>query len=68
METLFSEVLETLLYGGLGLVLMLVSVFIFDLTVPYDFNKELQEKNVGAGFMMAGLFIAVAIIVRTVIM
>lgn len=68
METLLSEVLETLLYGGLGLILMLVSVFIFDLTVPYDFNKELQEKNVGAGFMMAGLFIAVAIIVRTVIM
>lgn len=68
MQALLVEVLETLLYGGLGLILMLVSVFIFDLAVPYDFNKELEEKNVGAGFMMAGLFIAVAIIVRTVIL
>ncbi len=68
MQALLAEVLETLLYGGLGLILMLVSVFIFDLAVPYDFNKELEEKNVGAGFMMAGLFIAVAIIVRTVIL
>ena len=68
MQALLAEVLEKLLYGGLGLILMLVSVFIFDLAVPYDFNKELEEKNVGAGFMMAGLFIAVAIIVRTVIL
>ncbi|MEE1219494.1 MAG: DUF350 domain-containing protein [Ruminococcus sp.] len=68
MEKLLAEVLETLLYGGLGLVLMLVGMFVFDLTVPYDFNKELKEKNVGAGFMIAGLFISVAIIVRTVIM
>ena len=54
MEKLLAEVLETLLYGGLGLVLMLVGMFVFDLTVPYDFNKELKEKNVGAGFMIAG--------------
>ena len=68
METLWAEVLETLLYGGLRLILMLVSMFVFDLTVPYDFNKELKEKNVASGFMIAGLFISVAIIVRTVIM
>ena len=68
MEKLLAEVLETLLYGGLGLVLMLVGMFVFDLTVPYDFNKELKEKNVASGFMIAGLFISVAIIVRTVIM
>jgi len=67
MEKLCAEVLETLLYGGLGLILMLVSMFVFDLTVPYDFNRELKEKNVASGFMIAGIFISVAIIVRTVI-
>ncbi len=67
METLLYGVLETLLYGGIGLILMLVSMFIFDLAVPYDFKKELKEKNVASGFIIAGLFIAVAIIIRTVI-
>ncbi len=62
------EILNTIIYAGLGVVLMLVSMYIFDLTVPYDFNKELKEKNVGAGFMTAGIFIAIAIIIRTVIM
>lgn len=68
MEKLWTEILGTLLYGGLGLILMLISMFIFDLAVPYDFNKELKEKNVASGFMIAGIFISVAIIIRTVIM
>ncbi len=68
METLIKEVLQTLLYGGLGLILMLASMFIFDLAVPYNFKKELKEKNVASGFMIAGIFISVAIIIRTVIM
>ncbi len=63
----WMEILNTIIYGGLGIILMLASVCIFDLTVPYDFNKELKEKNVAAGFIMAGIFIAIAIIVRTVI-
>lgn len=68
MEKLWMEIVGTILYGGLGLILMLVSMFIFDLAVPYDFNKELKEKNVASGFMIAGIFISVAIIIRTVIM
>ena len=49
------------------IVLMLASMYIFDLIVPYDFNKELKEKNVAAGFLIAGIFISIAIIIRTVI-
>lgn len=68
MNINWMEILETLAYAGLGVVLMLVSMFVFDLVVPYDFKKELKEKNVAAGFIIAGLFIATAIIIRTVIM
>jgi len=68
METLWSEIGLTVLYGGLGLILMLISMCVFDFAVPYDFNKELKEKNVAAGFMIAGIFISVALIIRTVIM
>ena len=67
MELLWTQILETLLYGGLGIVLMLASMYIFDLIVPYDFNKKLKEKNVAAGFLIAGIFISIAIIIRTVI-
>lgn len=68
MNINWMEILNTILYAGIGLILMLICTFIFDLVVPYDFNKELKEKNVAAGFVMAGIFITVAIIVRTVIM
>ena len=67
MNINWMEILNTIIYGGLGIILMLASVYIFDLTVPYDFNKELKEKNVAAGFIIAGIFIAIAIIIRTVI-
>lgn len=68
MNINWMEILYSILYAGLGLILMLVSMFLFDLTVPYDFNKELKEKNVASGFIIAGIFIAIAIIIRTVIM
>lgn len=67
MNINWIEILNTIIYGALGLVLMFITTFLFDLAVPYDFNKELKEKNVGAGFIMAGIFISVALIIRTVI-
>lgn len=67
MSINWMEILNTIIYGGLGIVLMLASVCVFDLTVPYNFNKELKEKNVSAGFIITGIFIAIAIIIRTVI-
>lgn len=68
MNINWMEILNTIIYGGIGIMLMLISMYIFDLTVPYDFNKEIKEKNVAAGFIIAGIFIAIAIIIRTVIM
>ena len=46
---------------------MMICTFIIDLFVPYDFPKEIKEKNTAAGFIMAGIYIAVAIIIRTII-
>ena len=43
MEAFGKEVLETLIYGGVGLIMMFLVMFIFDLTVPYDFNQELKN-------------------------
>lgn len=65
---MFEQIIETIIYASIGMVLMFVGKFLIDLVVPYDFPKEIQEKNTAAGFVVAGIFIAIAIIVRTVIM
>lgn len=62
-----QEIIQTILYGGLGIALMMICTYVFDLMVPYDFKQELKEKNVSAGFILAGIFIAIALIIRTVI-
>lgn len=67
MNINWMEILNTIIYGTIGLALMFITTYLFDLAVPYDFNKELKEKNVGAGFIMAGIYISVALIVSTVI-
>lgn len=64
---MLQAILETIIYGAVGMVLMFLAKAIIDLVVPYDFPKEIKEKNTAAGFVIAGIFIAVAIIVRTVI-
>lgn len=66
-ESFGMQILETLIYGVVGLVAMMICTFIVDLFVPYDFPKEIKEKNTAAGFIMAGIYIGVAIIIRTVI-
>lgn len=67
MNINWGEILNTIMYAGIGTILMLLCMYVFDLLVPYDFKKELKEKNVAAGFIIAGIFIAIGIIVRTVI-
>ena len=67
MNINWGEILNRIIYAGIGTILMLLCMYVFDLLVPYDFKKELKEKNVAAGFIIAGIFIAIGIIVRTVI-
>jgi len=64
---MLEQVIGSIVYGAVGLALMFLGKFIIDLFVPYDFPKEIKERNSAAGFMVAGIFIAIAIIVRTVI-
>lgn len=66
-EQLLTGVLSTLLYGVLGLVLMMVGYKFFDMVTPYKFDEEIKEKNPAVGAMIGGIFIAVAIIVVAVI-
>lgn len=62
-----EKVIEILVYGGLGIFLMFVGYNIFDWVVPYNFGDEIKEKNPAVGVVMAGIFIAIAIIIRSAI-
>lgn len=64
---MWIELLETIIYGIFGLIMLFLGKFIIDLFVPYDFPKEIKEKNAAAGYMVAGIFISIALIIRTVI-
>ena len=67
MDFLANEFTGTIIYALLGLILMLVGYKFIDFIIPCDFVQELREKNPAVGAIIAGVFIAVAIIVKAAI-
>ncbi len=61
---LANEFLATIIYAVLALVLMFTGYKIFDWITPYDFAEEIEEKNPAIGAVIAGIFIAIAIIIK----
>lgn len=61
-------ILSTLAYSAIGMVVLLVAFKLFDLVTPYKLHKELAEdQNTAVGVMLAGLFIALSIIIAAAI-
>jgi uncharacterized membrane protein YjfL (UPF0719 family) len=67
MDFLNNEFVSTIIYAILALVLMFVGYKIFDIITPYKFAEEIKEKNPAVGAVIAGIFIAVAIIIKAAI-
>ena len=67
MNILFNEYTATIFYAVLALVLMFVGYKFFDLITPYNFAEEIKEKNPAIGAVIAGIFIATAIIIKAAI-
>ncbi|MFW6287150.1 MAG: DUF350 domain-containing protein [bacterium] len=62
-----NEIIATIVYALLGLVLMFSGYKFFDWITPYNFSDEIKEKNPAIGAVIAGIFIAVAIIIKSAI-
>jgi uncharacterized membrane protein YjfL (UPF0719 family) len=60
-------ILSSIVYGLLGVLLMLVGYKIFDAMHPIDFVQELKDGNVAVGLTSAGILIGVALIVAAAI-
>lgn len=61
------DIVNVAIYSALGIVLMLVGSFLIDLIVPCSFPEEIRRNNQAVGWLSAGSFVGVGIILRTVI-
>jgi uncharacterized membrane protein YjfL (UPF0719 family) len=52
-----------MLYAALGVVLMFVSIRVFDRLTKLELEEELQRGNIAVGIFVAALFLSIAIIV-----
>ena len=60
-------ILSSVIYFAIGLVACALGYKIFDWITPFDLDKEIDEHNIAAGIVIAGIFIAVAIVVSAAI-
>mgnify|MGYP000421627922 CR=1 FL=1 len=67
IRNMFNELISTIVYAVLALALMFSGYKFFDWITPYDFSEEIKEKNPAIGAVIAGIFIAVAIIIKAAI-
>ncbi|HSQ33281.1 MAG TPA: DUF350 domain-containing protein [Peptostreptococcaceae bacterium] len=62
-----NEYVLTLIYGFLALGLMFTGYKIIDFIMPYNFLEEIKEGNPAIGAIIGGIFIAIGILIRAVI-
>lgn len=62
------DVMNVAIYSALGIVLMILGNYLIDLIVPCHFPTEIKKGNMAVGWLSAGSFIGIGIILRTAIM
>ncbi|MBR1735780.1 MAG: DUF350 domain-containing protein [Firmicutes bacterium] len=67
MEILM-DILNAAVYSILAIVLMLGGNFLIDLAIPCHFPTEIKKGNKAVGFLSAGSFVAIGILLRAAIM
>lgn len=70
MEFVLNALMNLLLsviFGAVGIIVLVVGYKIFDAIIPADFNKELEKGNIAVAIFLAGALIGIAIIVSQVV-
>lgn len=67
MQDTLMKLLEILIYVVLGLVFCIIGYKILAKNKNYNLNEEIDNHNKAAGIMVAGYFIAIAIIMSGVL-
>ena len=66
--TLLNDILVVGVYSVIGILLMLLGNFLIDLIVPCHFPTEIKKGNVAVGWLSAGSFIGIGVILKSAIM
>jgi len=67
--SLVKGVVETVLYGFLGILLAVVGYKVFDMITPFDLAKELAEdQNVAVAIVVGAIVIGVSLIISLTIL
>jgi hypothetical protein len=67
-SVLTVQIVESIIYSIIGLIVLVVGYKIFDLVTPYDLNYQIAEdNNTAAGVAVAGILIALGLIVSAAI-
>ena len=62
-----EEIISTVIYSCLGIILMISGTFIVDLIIQCNFPTEIKKRNIAVGYITAGSYIAVGMILKNVI-
>lgn len=60
-------IMSCLLYFVVGMAFCAIGYKVFDFILPFDLNKEIDNHNIAAGLVVAGMFIAIAMVISTAI-
>lgn len=67
-EALMWGVASTLVYGTLGIVLVIIGYKVFSWMLPFDVKKELEEDhNTSVGILLAALVLGICLVVAATI-
>ncbi len=64
---MLTMAIETFVYLGVGLVMMMLGYFIIDLLIPVDFPQEINDGNKAVGWVSAGIYAALGFVIRSAI-
>jgi uncharacterized membrane protein YjfL (UPF0719 family) len=69
MGRFILTIILMIIYGAVGLVLLMAAYRLVDAFAPFDLGKKLTEENsTAASLFLAGIFIALGVILGSVIM
>lgn len=61
---LWRMILDATIFGVIGIVLLILGYYIWELVTPYNLRRELQEnKNVAVAVVAASFIVGMAIVV-----
>ena len=62
-ELSYAHILSSLLYGGLGLILFFLTLFLMEKITPYSLEKKITEEgNIALGIVVGAIIISLGLI------